>query len=151
MKKTAQQAQDLKEFFLRAVDLDTASFDQVMEAFRLPRKTEEQKAAREKAIQEATREATRVPLLVMEKGLEALKLIRVVAENGNKNSISDAAVAALAALTAVEGAYYNVLINLPGITDQQFRTSVRRKAGQIKRRSAQLQQASLKIVNRHLL
>lgn len=151
MKKTAQQAQDLKEFFLRAVDLDTASFDQVMEAFRLPRKTEEQKAAREKAIQEATREATRVPLLVMEKGLEALKLIRVVAENGNKNSISDAAVAALAALTAVEGAYYNVLINLPGITDQQFRTSVRRKAGQIKRRSAQLQHASLKIVNRHLL
>lgn len=151
IKKVARQAQDLKEFFLRAVDLDTLSFNQVMEAFRLPRKTEEQKAEREKAIQEATKEATRVPLLVMEKGLEALKLIRVVAKNGNKNSISDAAVAALAALTAVEGAYYNVLINLPGITDQKFRTNVRRKAGQIKRRATQLQQATLKLVNRHLL
>jgi|Deesub1362A_J573_1020465.scaffolds.fasta_scaffold00181_42 glutamate formiminotransferase/formiminotetrahydrofolate cyclodeaminase len=150
VKKTALQAQELKEAFLRAVDLDTASFNKVMEAFRLPRKTDEQKAERAQAIQEATKEATQVPLYVMEKGVEALKLIRVVAAHGNKNSISDAAVAALAALTAVDGAYYNVLINLPNIEDKEFRIRVRRKAGQLKRRASQLQQDTLKIVNRHL-
>lgn len=150
VKKTALQAQELKEAFLRAVDLDTASFNKVMEAFRLPRKTEEQKAERAKAIQEATKEATLVPLQVMEKGVEALKLIRVVATHGNKNSISDAAVAALTALSAVEGAYYNVLINLPNIEDKDFRIRVRRKAGQLKRRAAQLQQEALRIVKREL-
>ncbi|MBN1271420.1 MAG: glutamate formimidoyltransferase [Candidatus Aminicenantes bacterium] len=120
MEKAGVQAQGIKDDFMADVDRDTDAFNNLMAAMRLPKKTEEDKAARQQAIEKATKEATRVPLGVLERCLEAAKLSRVVVEKGNTNSVSDAGVAALTARAAAEGAYLNVTINLPGIEDKKF-------------------------------
>ncbi|MFW6159669.1 MAG: glutamate formimidoyltransferase [Acidobacteriota bacterium] len=150
VKKTAQQSQLLKDEFLKAVDRDTDAFNKVMESFRLPKKTEEQQVQRKEAIDKTYKEAALVPLQVMERGLEALKLARTVTTTGNKNSISDAAVASLTAMTTIKGAFYNVLINLPSIEDKEFRIKCRRKAGQLKRRAAQIHKETIKLVDKEL-
>jgi glutamate formiminotransferase/formiminotetrahydrofolate cyclodeaminase len=128
LKKCAVAAQGLKDEFLRAVDLDTAAFNHVMDAFKMPKKTDEQKQAKQSAIEEATKQATLVPLMVLENCVEALKLAKEVAKDGNKNSISDAGVAGLTAQAGAEGAYYNVVINLPDIKDKEFTKTTKVKA-----------------------
>lgn len=117
VKEIAELAQDLKDFFLDAIDADTDSFNRVMDAFGMARKTPEQAKARELAIAAATREATRIPLSVLEKTREALELAGETARIGNANSLSDAGVAVLTAAAGAEGAYYNVLINLAALKD----------------------------------
>lgn len=133
MVATAVRAQVLKDRLLEAVDRDTSAFNKVMDAFRLPKATPEQALEKERAVEEANKEATLVPLEVLEKALEAVVLARNAAAKGNKNSVSDAGVAGLAGHAAGEGAYYNVLINLPGITDRKFVGDVRRKAERLKK------------------
>ena len=128
MISAAVEAQALKDFLLEAVDRDTKAFNKVMEAFRLPKTTPEQAQEKARAIEEANKEATLVPLEVLEKSVDAAGLARIAAEKGNRNSLSDAGVAGLAAQAAGEGAYYNVLINLAGITDAKFADRVRRRA-----------------------
>ena len=128
MVATAVRAQALKDGLLEAVDRDTRAFNKVMEAFRLPKTTPEQAGEKERAVEEANKEATLVPLEVLEKAVEAVALARVAAAKGNKNSVSDAGVAGLAGQAAGEGAYYNVLINLAGIKDSKFVADVRRRA-----------------------
>lgn len=128
MKRVAVRAQSLKDDLLRAVDLDTKAFNKVMESFRLPKGTEEQAREKEKAVEEASKEATLVPFGVLEASAELIGLAEVVAREGNRNSVSDAGVAGLAALAAGKGAYFNVRINLPGIKDQGFKTSVSEQA-----------------------
>ncbi len=117
VKEIAELGQDLKDFFLAAIDDDTNSFNLVMDCFGLPKKTETQKKARDLAIAEATRGATRVPLSVLEKVPGLLKLADEIGKIGNAASLSDAGVAVLTAMAGAEGAYYNVLINLDGLKD----------------------------------
>ncbi|MBE0460037.1 MAG: glutamate formimidoyltransferase [Candidatus Aminicenantes bacterium] len=150
VKKLAVEAQYLKDEFLKYVDLDTSAFNRVMEAFRLPKKTDEQKKEREEAIEFATKEATLVPYDVMEKSLEALKLAKKVALNGNKNSISDAGVAGLTAMAALNGAYYNVTINLPNIKDHAFKSEVKRKAIRLKTSGIKLNNEITEIVEKEI-
>lgn len=121
VKSLAVSAQTLKDVLLKAIDEDTTAFNKVMDAFKLSRKTDEQKTERAATIEAATKEATLVPLKVAEKCVEALKLAKQVALSGNKNSISDAGVAGLTAQAGAEGAYYNVKINLPDIQDDDFK------------------------------
>lgn len=128
MKRVAVQAQSLKDDLLRAVDLDTKAFNKVMDSFRLPKGTEEQAREKERAVEEASKEATLVPFGVLEASAELIGLAEVVAREGNRNSVSDAGVAGLAALAAGKGAYFNVRINLPGIKDQGFKASVSEQA-----------------------
>jgi glutamate formiminotransferase/formiminotetrahydrofolate cyclodeaminase len=130
---SAVRAQTLKDELLEAVDRDTKAFNKVMDAFRLPKTTSEQAAEKERAIEEANKEATLVPLEVLEKAVEAVGLAKVAAAKGNKNSISDAGVAGLAGQAAGEGAYYNVLINLPGIKDAKFSAEMTRRAAAFKK------------------
>jgi glutamate formiminotransferase/formiminotetrahydrofolate cyclodeaminase len=120
MERVGTMAQRLKDEFLADVDRDTDAFNRVMDAMRLPKKSDEEKKAREEAVQAATKEATMVPMQVLRRTKEAAALARGVAEKGNRNSVSDAGVAALAARTAAEGAWLNVTINLPGIADEKF-------------------------------
>jgi len=129
----AVRAQALKDALLEAVDRDTRAFNKVMEALRQPKTTAEQALDKDRAVEEANKEATLVPLEVLEKAGEAVVLARNAAAKGNKNSVSDAGVAGLAGQAAGEGAYYNVLINLPGIKDQKFVAGVRRRAEQLKK------------------
>ena len=133
MEEAGIEGQRLKEQFLADVDRDTAAFNRVMAAMRLPKKTDEDKASRAAAIEEATKEATLVPLEVLSRALEAARLARIVVEKGNRNSISDAGVAALAARTAAEGAYLNVRINLPGIEDASFRKKTLSEAEKLRK------------------
>jgi len=115
VKEIAELGQDLKDFFLNAIDDDTNSFNVVMDCFGLPKKTAKQKQTRELATADATRGATRVPLSVLEKIPGLLKLAAEIGQIGNAASLSDAGVAVLTALAGAEGAYYNVLINLEGL------------------------------------
>jgi glutamate formiminotransferase/formiminotetrahydrofolate cyclodeaminase len=116
MKRLAEKAQSLKDFFVRAVDDDTFAFNEVMKA---------REAADE---QNAAKNATRVPLSVLEAVPKVLEVAEAVGARGNENSLSDAGVAALTARAAALGAYYNVLINLAGIEDKAFRSDVRDRA-----------------------
>ncbi|HDT13599.1 MAG TPA: glutamate formimidoyltransferase [Candidatus Aminicenantes bacterium] len=133
MVSVAVRAQTLKDALLAAVDEDTEAFNKVMEAFRLPKTTPEQAEEKDRAVEAANREATLVPLRVLEMAVEAIGLARTAAAKGNRNSVSDAGVAGLAAQAAGEGAHYNVLINLAGIKDAAFAGRVRRQAARLRR------------------
>lgn len=150
IKKLAVQAQAQKDDFLKCVDLDTKAFNELMAAYKLPNKTEEQKLDKEKAVETALKEATLVPFHVLEKSVEALKLASEAALKGNKNSISDAGVAGLSAQAAAEGAYYNVKINLPDIQDEQFKSKIKRQATQLKKRAVRLGDELRKIIEKEL-
>ena len=132
MEEVGVAAQRLKDEFIADVDRDTAAFNKVMDAMRLPKKTDEDKAARDAAIEEATKEATLIPLGVLKRSMKAAELGRRVVEKGNTNSVSDAGVAALTARTAAEGAYFNVAINLPGIQDEKFKADTLKEAEKIR-------------------
>jgi glutamate formiminotransferase/formiminotetrahydrofolate cyclodeaminase len=134
MNRTALRAQELKDEYLALVDLDTNAFTKVMDAFRLPKATEGQTRERDAAVEAATKEATLVPFRTLEAALDLLKLASVAARDGNRNSLSDAGVAALAARAAAEGAYYNVRINLPGLKDAAFKAQTAAKAASLRRR-----------------
>jgi len=124
MKRVALRSQALKDELLAAVDLDARAFNKVMESVRLPKGTEEQARERDKAVEEASKEATLVPYGVLEAAVELIGLAEVVVREGNRNSVSDAGVAGLAALAAGKGAYFNVRINLPGIKDVDFKARI---------------------------
>jgi formiminotetrahydrofolate cyclodeaminase len=122
-----------------SIDRDTDAFNAVMDAFGLPKETDEEKTARRQAIQDATLKATEVPLAVMESALRALELTQTIAQKGNKNSISDAGVAALLLAGAIHGAAYNVRINLPGLPeDMPFRQEAQSKLVEIETRKQEL-------------
>ena len=116
MERIAVEAQALKDAFMLDVDRDTDAFNLVMAAMRLPKTTDNEKAAREAAIDAANRGATLVPLGVLRRSLDALKLAEIAARRGNPNSLSDAGVAALTGLACAEGAFYNVRINLKSLS-----------------------------------
>ena len=146
MKPLAVQAQELKDALLKAVDRDTEAFDAVMNAFRLPKKTDEDRKVRNRAIQEATKGATTIPLEVMQLAFETLKLTKRVAELGNVNSISDSGVAGLLGLSAVEGAHLNVRINLSGIDDESFVKETKETSEKILLQARDLKEAISNIV-----
>ena len=120
MKSILAQAEDLRGKFAGLVDKDTDAFNKVMEAFSLPKDTEPQIALRRAAINEATKEATLIPLEVMKHCIDAMALAQEVAANGNPNSVSDAGVSALLLHAACEGAALNVKINLNSLADAEF-------------------------------
>ena len=117
--KWAEKGQSLMTELLHLVDEDTQAFNRIMEAFGMPKKTEEEKAERTKAIQAATLYATEVPLHTMKASFEAFKICRAMAEIGNPNSVSDAGVGALAVRAAVLGAGMNVKINASSLSDRE--------------------------------
>ncbi|MBW1807658.1 MAG: glutamate formimidoyltransferase [Deltaproteobacteria bacterium] len=125
MKELSVLAQQHKDDLMRAVDDDTAAFNEVMAAFRLPKKTAALKANRQRAIQQAMRQACLVPMNVLRSVGFVVELAEQAVLKGNRNSLSDAGVAGLCARAAAEGAYYNVQINLADIKDKTFVKSFR--------------------------
>jgi glutamate formiminotransferase / formiminotetrahydrofolate cyclodeaminase len=130
------QADALCRELRQLVVTDEQAFTAVMDAYRLPKGSDEQTAARELAVQEATKGAASVPLQVMKTSLAALKLARIVAEKGNQNSITDAGVAGLMGHAAVEGAGYNVRINLTSIKDQAFVSTLTGEVAVVRKEAA---------------
>lgn len=122
------RAQALKQALVDAIDSDTAAFNEVMTALRLPKGTPEQKSARDTALEKANQGATLVPLEVMRLAAETAELAATAALECYAPSLSDAGVAALLASASCDGARYNVLINLQGIKDQAFAKDTRAAA-----------------------
>ncbi len=127
----AEKGQKIKDELLYLVDEDTNAFNKIMEAFGLPKATDEEKALRKKAIDAATKYAIEIPFKVMQKSYEAMAIVKAMAENGNPNSVSDAGVGALCIRTAVYGAYLNVQINSAGLDDKEFTDTIFSKAQDI--------------------
>jgi len=150
MKDAAVKAQALKDELLKAVDEDTRAFNKVMDAFRLPKATEEQAREKEAAMEKASKEATLVPLVVLEKSIPLLELAKLVGMKGNKNSLSDAGVAGLTAEAAAEGACYNVKINLPGIQDESFKKEIKEKADSLVKKAKELGEELRRLVGGEL-
>lgn len=131
VRPVALQGQALKDWFLSAVDEDTLAFNAVMDAMRLPKKDDQEAAARDAAVQAATRRATEVPFSVLERSQEVLNLAETVVRSGNPSSISDAGVAAICARACAEGAFLNVGINLGGIGDRSWAAETSSRAREL--------------------
>ncbi len=116
----AEKGQQYKDKLLALVDEDTKAFNKIMDAFGLPKATDEEKKSRKQAIQDATRYAIEVPYRVMQLSYDSMAVIKAMAEIGNPNSASDAGVGALCTRTAVYGAYLNVKINASGLDDKAY-------------------------------
>jgi glutamate formiminotransferase/formiminotetrahydrofolate cyclodeaminase len=116
----AEKGQIIKEKLLKLVDEDTRSFNSIIQAIRLPKGSEEEKAIRHQAIQDATKYAIEVPFTVMQASLDSFEVIKAMADFGNPNSVTDAGVGALCARAAVHGAYMNVQINTMDLEDKVF-------------------------------
>jgi glutamate formiminotransferase/formiminotetrahydrofolate cyclodeaminase len=143
----AEKGQLYKDELLQLVDADTKAFNQIMSAMGLPKTTEEEKAARKKAIADATRLAIEIPFKVMQASFDSMEVIKVMAVTGNPNSISDAGVGALCARSAVMGAFMNVRINAAGLDDAAFVEDILKKGREIEKNAMTLETSILEIVN----
>jgi glutamate formiminotransferase/formiminotetrahydrofolate cyclodeaminase len=120
----AEKAMSIQKDLVELVDEDIRAFNLVMDAVGMPKGSDQEKAARKKAIQDATRYATEIPLKVMKRTCDSFEVIKAMAQTGNPNSVSDAGVGALAARSAVLGAFLNVKINAAGLEDKDFASLV---------------------------
>ena len=143
----AVKGQAIKDELIHLVDEDTNAFNKIMAAFGMPKKTDEEKAARTAAIQDATKYATEVPFRTMQKSFEAFEVCRAMIEIGNPNSVTDAGVGALCARSAVMGAHLNVKINASSLKDIAFRDDILAKAASIEAAAIKEETELLKMVN----
>lgn len=146
----AEKGQVLKDELIRLVDEDTNAFNRIMDAFGLPKGNEQEKSARTEAIQQATRYAIEIPFRVMKKSFETMEILKAMAETGNPNSVSDAGVGALAARSAVMGAFLNVKINAAGLNDKAYVASVLAEGSDIERNAKLMEEQILEIVNQKI-
>ncbi|SCG84536.1 formiminotransferase-cyclodeaminase [Proteiniborus sp. DW1] len=128
------------------IDEDTTAFNDYMAALKLPKETDEEKAARKAAMEEALKKAMEVPLDAARESLEVLKLQKVFADYGNPNAITDVGVGALLACAGLEGALFNVLINLGGISDQNYVAEIRKQCDALLKEGKDLKEETLKVV-----
>lgn len=143
--KHAVVGQKIKDELLWLVDEDTQSFNKIMNAFGLPKGTDEEKAIRRQAIEEATKYATEIPFKTVQRSFDVFALCEAMVETGNPNSVTDAGVGALCAKAAVTGAYFNVRINAATLQDKDFAADIVKKAYEYVEKAAALE---AKIVKR---
>jgi len=129
--KWAVKGQAYKNKLLFLVDEDTNSFNKIIDGFRMPKGTLEEKELRTQAIEDATKYATEIPYQVMETAHDSIEVMQAMLKDGIQNSLSDAAVGVLCARTAVVGAYFNVRINAKDIKDRAFAETIIAKAEKI--------------------
>lgn len=143
----AEKGKTFQTQLMKLVDEDTEAFNRIMDAFGLPKKTEEEKAARHRAIQEATRYATEVPFRTLNLCYECMAVAKAMAETGNPNSVTDAGVGALAARAGVMGAFLNVKINAAGLDDKAFAEDIIGRSKAIVEKANHLESEILEIVD----
>jgi glutamate formiminotransferase/formiminotetrahydrofolate cyclodeaminase len=131
----AERGENLMNELLLLVDEDTNAFNKIMNAFALPKKSEEEKQLRSNAIQEATKYAIEVPVKTMKTAYQIFDLCEIMLKNGNPNSKSDAMVGILCARAAVLGAFFNVEINCESYKDKDFVGKILAEATEIKRKA----------------
>jgi glutamate formiminotransferase/formiminotetrahydrofolate cyclodeaminase len=143
----AEKGQKYKNELLFLVDEDTNAFNKIIDGFRLPKTTEEEKEIRKQAVEEATKYATEIPFKVMETAYNSMEVMLEMAKNGLQNSLSDAGVGALCARTSVIGAYFNVRINAKDIKDKEFATKILADAKEIYNKTIALEQEMMVIID----
>ncbi|WP_179416118.1 glutamate formimidoyltransferase [Mucilaginibacter sp. E4BP6] len=147
----AEKGQYYKNELLKLVDLDTVAFNKIMEGFGLPKSTDEEKATRDKAIQDATKYAIEIPFMVMQMAHGSLEVIKAMTEIGNPNSVTDAGVAALCARTAVLGAFMNVKINASGYRDKAYATDIIKQGEELERQAIAIEAEVIGLVNKKIV
>lgn len=143
----AQKGQAIMNELIALVDEDTAAFNKIMDVFAMPKGTEEEKAARAQAMEVATLYATEVPLRTMQASFKAFEVVKAMAQEGNPNSVSDAGVGALAARSAVLGAFLNVRINASGLKDRAKAEELIAQAEKIAKEAQAQEEEILRIVD----
>jgi glutamate formiminotransferase/formiminotetrahydrofolate cyclodeaminase len=143
----ADKGKTYHDELLRLIDDDTDAFNKIMEAFGLPKGTKQEKAERDRIIQEATKHAIEVPFQAMKRAYESMEVIKAMAEIGNPNSVSDAGVGALAARSAVMGAFLNVKINAGSLDDKAYIDEILAKGKEIEDKTIAMEKVILDIVN----
>jgi glutamate formiminotransferase/formiminotetrahydrofolate cyclodeaminase len=146
----AEKGKVLQNKLLHLVDEDTAAFNKILNAFSLPGKSEEEKAIRNRAIEEATKNATLVPFKVMETAFSGFALINEMVEKGNPNSVTDAGVGAIALLSSIKGAFLNVKINASNLYDKDFTNEVIAKGEYLEAKAVKEEKDILNIINRKI-
>lgn len=144
----AEEGRRSLDTLMSLVDEDTAAFNRIMAVFAMPKGTEEEKAARAEALEEATLYATEVPLRTMKAALGVFPLLMAMAEKGNPNSVSDAGVGAIAAEAAVAGAFLNVRINAAGLKNRERAEALLDEAREIAARASLSRVEILQIVDK---
>ncbi len=143
----AEKGQAYKNKLLYLVDEDTNAFNKIIDGFRMPKDSDEEKQARKKAIEEATKYATEIPFQVMETAFNSMEVMQAMIKDGLQNSLSDAAVGILCARTAVLGAYFNVKINAKDIKDRDFATKILSKAEKIYQQTLKIENDTIAYIN----
>ena len=142
----AIKGQEGRKKLMHLVDEDTMAFNSLMDAFRLPKESDDEKKKRQDAIEQATLRATLSPLNMMKAANEQLPLLEAMATEGNPNSVSDAGVGAICALAAVEGGWLNVMINLGGLKDKNVSEQIKREADKILGTAKELKDRIIQVV-----
>lgn len=144
MKEISETARNLREKLIAEVDNDSNAYKGVLAAFKLPKTSEEEKEQRAQAIQDAMKNAARVPLAVAFDALQVMDLAERVVKDGNQNAVTDGAVGAMMARTAALGALYNVKINLVSIKDKAF---VEEMMGEVNKLESRVQEREKEILS----
>lgn len=143
----AEKGREIQDRLIHLVDEDTDAFNRIMAAIGMPKKTDEEKAARAEAMEAATLYATEVPLRTMKTSFETFEILEDMARKGNPNSVSDAGVGILAARSAVLGAYLNVRINASGLKNRENAERILAEAAEIAGKTVEREAELLAIVN----
>ena len=143
MKEISIAVLEYRNRLIEDIDKDSNAYDAVMAAYRLPKSNDEERDRRSGAIQEALKNAVLVPLEVAKMGLDIIKLAGNIVRDGNKNAITDGAVAAMMARTALLSALYNVKINLSSIKDEAFVNEISDQVGDMEIKIQKLEQGIL--------
>lgn len=146
MIEIAAVLQNKREKLIELIDKDASSFDDVMKAFKLPKETDEDKAKRTAAIQEGTKYAASVPLDTAKVAFSIMEYSKVVVEKGNKNAVTDGAVSAMMARTAVLSALMNVKINLGSIKDENFVAEMTKEVNELEAAALKVEKEILDLV-----
>ena len=144
----AEKGISYQKELLMLVDEDTKAFNQIMDAFKLPKENESDIKKRNDAIQNATKNAILTPYRVMQVALDSMSVIKKMAEIGNPNSITDACVAALCARTAVRGAFLNVQINCLDYNDKSFVEDINKKGKNILEKALELENKIISVTEK---
>ena len=150
IKKALKQSELLRKELIDLIDNDTEAFNDVIKGFKMPKETEEQKKKRSAEIQKGYKKAAQVPLKTAETCEKILDVAKVVAEKGNVNSITDAAVSAIMAKAGVEGAILNVKINLGSIKDEAFVKKISSELDALQKNASTKTEDILKIVEKEM-
>lgn len=146
----ARKGQAYKAILLDLVDEDTNAFNKIIDGFRMPKNTDEEKQARLEAIEAATKYATEVPFKVMETAYQSMEVAQAMLKNGMQSSLSDSAVGILCAKTAVTGAYFNVKINAKDLKDRDFAEEITRKSEDIYNKTIAIEANVINLINEKL-